>query len=151
MRVSKKTYESSSTYVAIELFKKDSWIDDDYQSSQRVNISPSEFDRLIEPIQRIRSLIDSKDTEVPLAEPPKASSKAFRRKEVAKGRCSQQIHSTIGIRNRSQPLSNLKKNLAQEKNLAFKIEKCNGWSNVRTFSRLFLTISKMFSLSFFHL
>ena len=66
VRVSTKTYETSGTYVAIKLFRRNNQSDDDYKFSQRVNLSLSEFDRLVEHIHRIRDLIDSKDTEVPL-------------------------------------------------------------------------------------
>ena len=66
VRVSTKTYETSGTYVAIRLFSRNNQSDDDYKFSQRVNLSRSEFDRLVEHFHRIRDLIDSKDTEVPL-------------------------------------------------------------------------------------
>ena len=97
LRVSTKTYETSGTYVAIKLFRRNNQSNDDYKFSQRVNLSLSEFDRLVEHIHRIRSLIDSKDTEVPLtvqAEPPKVTSKAVKRKEGENDRFLQHIHST---------------------------------------------------------
>ena len=131
VRVSTKTYETSCTYVAIKLFRRNNQSDDDYKFSQRVNLSLSEFDRLVEHIHRIRDLIDSKDTEVPLTvqtEPPKVTSKAIKRKEGENDKFSQHIRSTndTNSEDESQPLSKVKKNLAHKKNLAYKIEKYNG-------------------------
>ena len=45
-RFSIKTYETSGTYVAIKLFRRNNQSDDDYKFSQSVNLSLSEFDRL---------------------------------------------------------------------------------------------------------
>ena len=85
----------------------------------------------MEHIHRIRDLIDSKDAEVPLTvktEPPKVTSKAIKRKEGENDRFSQHIRSTndTNSEDESQPQSKVKKNLAQKKNLAYKIEKYNG-------------------------
>ena len=82
-------------------------------------------------IHRIRDLIDSKDTEVPITvqtEPPKVSSKAIKRKEGENDRFSQHIRSTndTNSEDESEPVSKVKKNLAPKKNLAYKIEKYNG-------------------------
>ena len=131
VRVSTKTYETSGTYVAIKLFRRNNQSDDDYKFSQRVNLSLSEFDGLVEHIHRIRDLTDSKDTEVPLTvqiEPPKVTSKAIKRKEGKNDKFSQHIRSTndTNSEDESQPLSKFKKNLAHKKNLAYKIEKYNG-------------------------
>ena len=56
VRVSTKTYETSGTYVAIKLFRRSNQSDGDYKFSQRVNLSLSEYDRLVEHIHRIRDL-----------------------------------------------------------------------------------------------
>ena len=131
VRVSTTTYETSGTYVAIKLFRMNKQSNDDYKFSQRVILSLSEFDRLVEHIHRIRDLIDSKYTEIPLTvqtEPTKVTSKAIKRKESENDRLSQNIRSindTIS-EDESQPLSKVKKNLAQKKNLANKREKYNG-------------------------
>ena len=85
----------------------------------------------MEHIHRIRDLVDSMDTEVPLTvqtEPPKVTSKAIKRKEGENDKFSQHIRSTndTNSEDESQPLSKVKKNLAHKKNLAYKIEKYNG-------------------------
>ena len=64
-------------------------------SPKKVNLSLSEFDRLVEHIHRIRSLIDSKDTEVPLTvqtEAPKVTWKAIKRKVGENDIFAQRIH-----------------------------------------------------------
>ena len=81
----------------------------------------------MEHIHKIRGLIDSKDTDVPLTvqiASPKVTSKAIERKEGGNDRFSQHILSANDTKSEdeSQPLSKSKKNLTQKENLAHKME-----------------------------